>query len=219
MANPSTTYTLINGTANDAGPVNTNFSDIIAALTDGTKDLTVYDVACNSVSFTSISSTNANKVIDSYTRTTGTSVAARGVAISDSSGNFNTTSTSNVDITNNSVTITTSGRPVFVGIVPDGSTQSQIAVTDGTDGTSINPGMYLTLVRDATNIAVCRQNSFVALPFGGPDVLNLVSLGVFPSIFVIDAVAAGTYTYKSRVRADSGTTAYVVGCKLIVYEL
>lgn len=49
MANPSITYTLVNGTANDAGPVNTNFSDIIAALTDGTKSLTIAGLTCTSL--------------------------------------------------------------------------------------------------------------------------------------------------------------------------
>lgn len=41
MANPSVTYTFSNGTAADASEVNTNFSDIINALTDGTKSLSI----------------------------------------------------------------------------------------------------------------------------------------------------------------------------------
>lgn len=41
MAAPSVTYTFTNATAADATQVNQNFTDIINALTDGTKDLTV----------------------------------------------------------------------------------------------------------------------------------------------------------------------------------
>jgi len=41
MANPSVTYTFSNGTAADASEVNTNFSDIINSLTDGTKSLSI----------------------------------------------------------------------------------------------------------------------------------------------------------------------------------
>lgn len=41
MAAPSVTHTFSNGTTADATEVNTNFSDIIAGITDGTKDLTI----------------------------------------------------------------------------------------------------------------------------------------------------------------------------------
>lgn len=41
MANPAVTYTFSNGTTADATQVNQNFSDLIAGLTDGTKDLTI----------------------------------------------------------------------------------------------------------------------------------------------------------------------------------
>lgn len=46
MAYPSVTYTFVNGTSNiiDAGEVNTNFSDLISGLSDGTKDLSVNQI-------------------------------------------------------------------------------------------------------------------------------------------------------------------------------
>jgi hypothetical protein len=44
-----------------------------------------------------------------------------GQQISASCGTFNTTSSANVDIPNLAVTITTTGRPVYVGIQPDGN--------------------------------------------------------------------------------------------------
>jgi hypothetical protein len=41
MAAPSVTYTFSNSTTADATEVNTNFTDIINGITDGTKDLTI----------------------------------------------------------------------------------------------------------------------------------------------------------------------------------
>jgi len=49
MPYPSVTYTLTNGTANDAGPVNTNFSNLVSAASDGTKDYNVAAITCTSV--------------------------------------------------------------------------------------------------------------------------------------------------------------------------
>ena len=51
MAYPSLTYTFTNGSGNiiDAGQVNTNFTDIINGISDGTKDLNVSDITCDSM--------------------------------------------------------------------------------------------------------------------------------------------------------------------------
>jgi hypothetical protein len=46
MASPSVTYTFSNGTAADASQVNTNFTDLINGLTDGTKDLSISALTC-----------------------------------------------------------------------------------------------------------------------------------------------------------------------------
>lgn len=52
MPNPSVTHTFSNGTTADATQVNQNFTDLINALTDGTKDITVAAItATGSVSF------------------------------------------------------------------------------------------------------------------------------------------------------------------------
>jgi hypothetical protein len=47
MANPSVTYTFAGGYAISSGEMNTNFADLIAALTDGTKDISVAAVTAN----------------------------------------------------------------------------------------------------------------------------------------------------------------------------
>lgn len=48
MPLPSVTYTFTAGTTIDSGQVNTNFSNLISSLTDGTKDLTVNTLALTS---------------------------------------------------------------------------------------------------------------------------------------------------------------------------
>lgn len=47
MAAPSVTYTFTNGTTADATQVNTNFTDLISGLSDGTKDLTINNLSMN----------------------------------------------------------------------------------------------------------------------------------------------------------------------------
>ena len=65
MASPTVTYSFTNGTVIDASQVNTNFNDIIASLTDSTKDLDVADISATTGTITNLTSTAA-------TLTTGT---------------------------------------------------------------------------------------------------------------------------------------------------
>jgi hypothetical protein len=46
MASPSVTHTFTNATVADADEVNTNFTDIINGITDGTKDLSISALTC-----------------------------------------------------------------------------------------------------------------------------------------------------------------------------
>lgn len=132
------------------------------------------------------------------TRSTGTSVSAGGVAISTSSGGFSTSSSSLVDVTNLSVSITTTGRPVMVCLVAEGTSFSFIFVT---------ATGYIALIRDVTQIAgmaIGSSSSAVTIPPVGA--------------LTVDPVAAGTYTYKIQAKVSSGTI-LVTGCKLIAYEI
>ena len=46
MPSPSVTHTFVNSTTADASQVNTNFTDLINSLTDGTKDLSINALTC-----------------------------------------------------------------------------------------------------------------------------------------------------------------------------
>mgnify|MGYP000045784061 FL=1 len=124
---------------------------------------------------------------------------ALGHQISSSSGSFSTTSTSQVDVTNLSVTITTSGRPVAVGLISG----SQI----GTNyvGPSGSNGGLVYIKRDSTDIS---RNDF--------DPNTRVAPGV---IFMLDTPSAGTYVYKVQAVSSASTSMYVSHCKLYAYEL
>jgi hypothetical protein len=159
---------------------------------------------------------NANTLTNKVTRSTGTTVGTQGVAISTSCGTFSTSSTSLVDVTNLSVTITTSGRPVFVGLISDGTgsstSASHLRIVD--PGSQTHTLGYFALLRDSTQIAYTDIQTQVQ------SVSTTLALHLPPSsVFAVDAVAAGTYTYKMQVAGESGTTFTVALSKLVAYEL
>jgi hypothetical protein len=146
-------------------------------------------------------------------RATGTTVAAGGVAISASSGSYSNATTTYTDVTNLSVTISTTGRPVFVGLMSSG-TASSSTVGGSTTSASNNPGIILKFVRGATDISIQEINTVSDSTDG--------YIVTPPSSFHhVDVVAAGTYTYKVQAKTTSAvnTNSTVVDTKLVVYEL
>lgn len=146
------------------------------------------------------------------TRTTGTSVGAGGVAIASSSGTYNLTG-AYATITNQSVTITTTGRPVRAFLTADGASTSYIsAITSATGGLT---DVYIRVKRGSTVIGEFYTGTRIA---GGTSYQT--TLYTPPgSIAVIDTPAAGTYTYSVEAFMSSGGAASVVNVKTIVYEL
>lgn len=138
-----------------------------------------------------------------------TNLVAVGQQISASSGNFTTTSTSFVDVTNLSVTITTTGRPVVLKLIPDGAAAAYIAAGATS---AANVAVYLALLRGASNIGQAQMNG----QFSGAAVQ-----GQSPGAFeMVDPVGAGTYTYKIQAAiVASPAVCYVQNCKLVAYEL
>lgn len=157
-----------------------------------------------------ISSVGANTIATARTRVTGTSVAAGGVAISTSSGGgYSNATTTYSDVTNLSVTITTSGRPVRLMLVPDGNLSSNYSSLAATGGSGV-----FAFLRASTIIA---ETLIHAGNSGAGDLLQ-ESVSAFTAL---DAVAAGTYTYKMQGKAHTvgSPTASVFYCKLVAYEI
>jgi hypothetical protein len=134
-----------------------------------------------------------------------------GVATSTTSGSFSTTSTTFVDVTNLSATLTTSGRPVYVGLIPDGTTAVSVLSASIGSGTSI-AGVF-KIFRGATLVA---QTEIGAGGASG-------ALAVYEpvgSLWAVDFPAAGTYTYKLQAESSSASvTTSVSNAKLIAYEI
>lgn len=174
--------------------------------------ITAGGIASNAVTTAKILDQNVTQA-KLAARATGTTVAAGGVAISNSSGTFTKTTTPEEDITNLSVTITTTGRPVVIFCIGASAANSFF---------SLNP--------TAPNGAM---TALLFIDRGGSDIVNMsisieqsstgVTFKYAPStVYHIDPVAAGTYTYKVRVALASvvaGTTFNAEAIKLVAYEI
>jgi hypothetical protein len=132
--------------------------------------------------------------------------------ISDSSGTFSSTSASLVDVTNLSVTIQTSGRPVYLLLISDNSgiasaieCNSASAVSVLGNFTFVRNGVEISRYSVATGVHASNTNVFNRLPASAMQLLDIVS--------------AGTHTYKVQVASPSGSTVFVKSSKLIAYEL
>lgn len=138
-------------------------------------------------------------------------LAALGQQISSSCGAFSSTSSSYIDVTNLTVTITTTGRPVFIGLIPDGTTSSAFV---GASANQTLVDMEAKLLRGATNVA--QFEVFCGFPSASTNNTIFVPPG---SIFQIDTPAAGTYVYKLQAKVTVSGTFLFTFVKLIAYEI
>lgn len=135
-------------------------------------------------------------------------LAAVGQQISSSCGSFHVTSAGLADVTNLTVTITTTGRPVMLMIMADQSGTDSYFQLQSTTGS--NQGtMSLAILRGAS---IIMDN--VILVDGG-------EMKIPPSIIYLDPVGAGTYTYKVQAGIDTTNTinAFFQFLSLYAYEL
>jgi hypothetical protein len=134
-----------------------------------------------------------------------------GQQISSSSGTFSTASASLVDVTNLTVTITTTGRPVYISVIPDGTANNSVISYINTGASGVTG--ICAIIRDSTLVG---RNFFAS----GHNGSTSASLQMAPSVVnIIDTPAAGTYVYKIQTAVTSGTSAGLQYSKLIAYEL
>lgn len=133
--------------------------------------------------------------------------AALGQQVSSACTSYTLTG-SRADVTNLSVTITTTGRPVYVGIIPDGNTFSSSS-------------------GDVSQIIISVNSSFVCLNFdrSGTNLGDHLFAGnqndahALSGFHMIDVPASGTYTYKLRGYNCLAGGAILYHVKLIAFEL
>lgn len=129
-------------------------------------------------------------------RSTGSTVGAGGVAISSASSG----STSGSPLTICSVTLTTTGRPIFVGLA--GGTISSGNSGSGQVG-------ELTILNGVTTVS-----------FGEIASTSTGSIAFPANLFGIDTSPAGTYTYSFQIQQSAGGSSITAtNVILIAYEL
>jgi hypothetical protein len=135
---------------------------------------------------------NANAV-------TRAKLEAVGQQVSSSSGTDSITASSYTDVTNLSVSITTTGRPVVAQLIGSGSATAFVGLV-GTEGA-------VQLLRGATTV----DEQSIAVN----------SSGRYPpgSFQFFDTPGAGTYTYKIQGKVVVGTSVDFYNLKLVVREL
>jgi hypothetical protein len=123
---------------------------------------------------------------------------AVGQQVSSSTDVFATASATPVDVTNATVTITTTGRPVLLFVQPDGSAAdaSVVAADVGVGRATVR------LLRNGTTVA-------------------LMAVGDRPvgTLQFLDVPAAGTYTYRLQANTPGAGTVHVNASRLVAYEL
>jgi hypothetical protein len=183
------------------GQMNTTKLDSDNIQTGGIATANIADSAVTAAKLASDAVTTV-KILDANVTTaklaanavTRAKIESVGQQVSSSSGSFSTSSAAYADVTNLSVSITTSGRPVFLLIVSDGtSSVSQIA------GSSIG----LRFMRGATDIGSWEYGTSAA----------------FGNFSALDIPAAGTYTYKVQVKNGGGGSTVAQYLKLVAFEL
>lgn len=129
--------------------------------------------------------------------------------LSASCGDFSTSSATPVDVTNLAVSITTTGRPVFVGLMAEaGVSGSNIYVT-GSSGTANGE---FAILRDSTTVSILRISGLAS---GSDPFSHAIPPG---AVWAIDTPAAGSYTYKVQAVRNVGAFIGAQYVKLIAYE-
>lgn len=119
-------------------------------------------------------------------------------------------STSYVDITSCSVSLMTTGRPVFVGLKNSVSGFVEVADASGTSA-----GLRIKFLRDSTIISECQFLS------GHGGTTNTTFRLPASAFWCVDTgVTAGTYTYKAQVQCiASGDVATLIEVGIVAFEL
>jgi hypothetical protein len=154
-------------------------------------------------------------------KTTGSTVAAGGVGISSSSVGFNTTSGSPVSVTNLSVTITTTGRPVYLFLQNDGLGNGAAVVTliVTNSGAALNGSAQLYFNNSISSVEMG------SLQFNTPVVGTFTESIPSSSFLAMDLAVnglPGTYTYSILASVNGSGTSNTIAISntvLVAYEI
>lgn len=138
---------------------------------------------------------------------TRTNLAAVGQQVSSGSGSFTTASSTPVQVTNLSIPLTTSGRPVMIMIS-----------NDGTYNGAQFGGSIMGFNGGSTSVALIaiKRGSSVIANFAVASASGLIPV----NLSFLDVVSAGTYTYTVTANLVSGSSLFLMfQAALTAYEL
>jgi len=134
------------------------------------------------------------------------------------SGTLNTPTTY-ADLAGATVTITTSGRPVIIGLMPDSAASGSIIRLRNPSASDVSVSGEIKIVRDSTDIASTQYET----EYGSGSIVDAQNSFPPSSVFTIDTPAAGTYVYKIQWKFTEtiGTlnSFSIINCMLYAYEL
>jgi hypothetical protein len=145
-------------------------------------------------------------------------IAALGQQISNeaTTGTFSTNAGTLTDITALTVTITTSGRPVFIGLINDNASANyRLQLTNIGGGAKTDVTGVVAILEGTTVISRHLIGTSVA------STTSAIGMDIpASSIWTIRPVAAGTYTYKIQALSN-GSSQFISfeGLKLVAYEI
>lgn len=135
------------------------------------------------------------------------------IATTETSVSNTYTSSTYTDIANATLSITTTGRPVFIGAMAPTTEVNGFRADGAASGGGFETSCYVKLLRDSTDVAFLNLNHWV----------TATSMGLLrhywpaSGINSIDQPAAGTYTYKLQAKCLAGSMR-AVALKLYAYE-
>jgi hypothetical protein len=143
---------------------------------------------------------------------TRANLAAVGQQVSSSSGTSTVSTNTYAAVTNLTVTITTTGRPVVVAIIGDGTNSPNLIEVNNASVAGDNTG-WIKILRGSTNIFETH--------IGTANVQVNYGSYLPASVFYIDSISAGTYTYTVYFKTNSAANSVMTieNCVLFAYEL
>lgn len=203
--------------------VNAEFDNIIATLNGGINSVNIQDAGVVTDDLASFAVSNAK--IASYTVTKVT-FGSLGQQLSSLVENTTMLVTANLA----QVSISSTGRPVFIGFVPSSAASDDIStIVTAFSGTGITTeasgDIMLTRVTNGPTFGHVARWKFGVISAATADIAsspnNAMRFGIAPgSIWTVDPVPAGIYTYILRAGpGNTGSSVQFRNLKLIAYEL
>lgn len=190
-------------------PVLPSITEVVTLASNGNMGTQTYDQIGQNMTTTgadaiaaSMNNTGATAIFNTFSRGLSGSAALGGFARSNSCGNFTTTSTGDVQLTNSPITLNISGnKPVFIMLQPDGSSNSgtiggESVITFTNGGTGI-ARFVVSAASSAGAVFGPGCCSFIYYPGGSPTTLGL---------------AVNVHT------TAGGNIATISNCVLVAYE-